>query len=516
MAVTIKLSFPAGRYHATPWGRHVNEGVPEWPPSPWRLLRALVAVWRRTCPSLSQERVQELLTALVHAPVFMLPPHRVAHTRHYMPWEKKGPADRTLVFDTFVSIPRDEALLLGWPEAELTPDQFCTLETLLGNLTWLGRAESWVNAEVTNDQPSWNCHPAPDSEINPTPVYCPDPSTAFGDEHYPTLDGKTRLQGKILPEEFLFDCPRWHLCLDTQIMHTRKWPTVPGARWVNYTRPVESVIAPAKRKSRHREEYTVAQVLLDGPVLPLATETVRVAEALRRAVMSQFRSWCNRHPDRAEEYRRIDSPEDFASPTLSGKDGMGRILCSCAHALYLPTPSGEDRRHIRNVTLFSRQGFSEGEIAALSAVRWLNLEHENKLRVQVVGLGRRSDFTNHLFQTASVMCSVTPFLGPAHIGQRGRERYMRKAIRREWRRLSEQDPAFRGVELVEIASLSLDDRAWSGRPLPFHFRRIRSKHLGEKHRPSGIYKLTFSQPIPGPLSLGYASHFGLGLMAAIE
>jgi len=39
----IELRFPAGRYHATPWGSHVNEGAVEWPPSPWRLLRALIA-----------------------------------------------------------------------------------------------------------------------------------------------------------------------------------------------------------------------------------------------------------------------------------------------------------------------------------------------------------------------------------------------------------------------------------------------------------------------------------------
>lgn len=40
---TLKLRFPGGRYHATPWGHHVNEGLIEWPPSPWRLLRALIA-----------------------------------------------------------------------------------------------------------------------------------------------------------------------------------------------------------------------------------------------------------------------------------------------------------------------------------------------------------------------------------------------------------------------------------------------------------------------------------------
>ena len=31
MPVNLKLTFPSGRYHATPWGRHVNEGAPEWP-----------------------------------------------------------------------------------------------------------------------------------------------------------------------------------------------------------------------------------------------------------------------------------------------------------------------------------------------------------------------------------------------------------------------------------------------------------------------------------------------------
>ena len=36
----IEIHSPAGRFHATPWGRHVNEGAVEWPPSPWRFLRA--------------------------------------------------------------------------------------------------------------------------------------------------------------------------------------------------------------------------------------------------------------------------------------------------------------------------------------------------------------------------------------------------------------------------------------------------------------------------------------------
>src|SRR5438046_1496927 len=121
MPVTIKLTFAAGRYHSTPWGRHVNEGVPEWPPSPWRLLRALVAVWKRTCPDFSEAQVCRILAPLAQPPRFRLPLHRIAHLRHYMPWEKKGPADRTLVFDTFVSVSRRDRLFIGWPDAELSP-----------------------------------------------------------------------------------------------------------------------------------------------------------------------------------------------------------------------------------------------------------------------------------------------------------------------------------------------------------------------------------------------------------
>src|SRR5579883_41970 len=239
MAIVIKLTFPGGRYHATPWGRHVNEGVPEWPPSPWRLLRAFVAVWKRTCASVSEEQVKRILVALAGPPRFSLPPYRVAHTRHYMPWEKKGPADRTLVFDTFVSVGRDDPLYVRWPDASLSVDDEACFRRLTGNLSSLGRAEGWVQAEVVSFpedlEPVWNCEPATSGEL--VPVLCPDPDTAFTHDHYPTHDLKKLKKGQVNPKEFLFDCPRWHLCLDTQTIHAERWPRVPGALWVNYAMP---------------------------------------------------------------------------------------------------------------------------------------------------------------------------------------------------------------------------------------------------------------------------------------
>ena len=48
---TIQLTFPWGRYYAHPWGINPTRlREPEWPPSPWRLLRALVSAWFRAHP----------------------------------------------------------------------------------------------------------------------------------------------------------------------------------------------------------------------------------------------------------------------------------------------------------------------------------------------------------------------------------------------------------------------------------------------------------------------------------
>jgi len=42
MALIIQQQFPLGRFHATRWNQGAfGDAYGEWPPSPWRLLRAL-------------------------------------------------------------------------------------------------------------------------------------------------------------------------------------------------------------------------------------------------------------------------------------------------------------------------------------------------------------------------------------------------------------------------------------------------------------------------------------------
>lgn len=521
MPVTIQLTFPSGRYHATPWGRHVNEGVPEWPPSPWRFLRALVAVWRRNCRHLSEDQVKRVLEQLVAPPRFKLPAHRVAHTRHYMPWEKKGPQDRTLVYDTFVSVGRNDPLYVGWSDANLGSKEENCLCQLVGNLNVLGRSEAWVEAVVaslsdslTSDE--WNCVPAPDADPDPLPILCPDPASCFGGEHYPTCDPTKLAKGKVDPTQFLFDCPRWHLCLDTETIHEARWQAVPGAKWVNYTRPEERSSPKINAMRDHHAKPTVARFMIDGPVLPPVTDTLRVAEAFRRAAMGSFGRWCSRHQDEAQGYRRSGVTTRFASPVLSGKDQQGLLLIGQRHAHYLPQVLEVDPRRIGYVTVFARGGFDRADVAAMASLQELKGPSVDALRVRLVALGQQSYVGQSLYGPSSVWCSVTPFLGHSDIGERGKSRFLRKGIRREWRRLAEQVSEFRNVELRETVELSPEEIHPGNAPQAHDFRRARMKDGGrEAYRAAGMFRLVFSEPITGPLCLGYASHFGMGLFAPV-
>ena len=149
MSISIALSFPSGRFHATAWGRHVNEAAPDWPPAPWRLLRALVAVWKRTLASdpLVNQYLPSALAKLTDPPLYKLPPATLAHTRHYLTQKVKGDA-KNVVFDGFVAVSPAAEVGVRWPKAQLSPNEQEALERVLARLNYLGRAEAWCAARL--------------------------------------------------------------------------------------------------------------------------------------------------------------------------------------------------------------------------------------------------------------------------------------------------------------------------------------------------------------------------------
>ena len=67
--VALAFRFDLGRYHASRWGTHVNEAAVEWPPSPWRILRALYAAGRTNARlAAHQEQLDAALALLAQGP----------------------------------------------------------------------------------------------------------------------------------------------------------------------------------------------------------------------------------------------------------------------------------------------------------------------------------------------------------------------------------------------------------------------------------------------------------------
>ncbi|HVC98473.1 MAG TPA: type I-U CRISPR-associated protein Csb2, partial [Pirellulales bacterium] len=350
----IVLQFPAGRFHATPWGRHVNEGVAEWPPSPWRLLRSLVAVWKRKLDErVSDTDMKELLASLTLPPEFHLPNAATGHTRHYMPWFKKGPGDKTKVFDAFVVLERDAPVKLRWRDVYLSEPQRALLQVLVENLGWLGRAESWCEARLLDDVDAAmfepNCSPLEDDanprRQEPVRVLCADPGLAFGNEHTPKIihtEGKGK--NKMETRTPLYD-PDWHLCMETLALHEQRWSDPPGSHWVTYGRESDCFkvgYARHVRSPRWTAQFQVARFAIDSTVLPLVQETLLIAEWARRGLQK--------------------------TSTFYGKDAHGKPAKGHRHAYYLPTDEDGDGR-LDHLTIVSETPFTPEELRSLDRLK---------------------------------------------------------------------------------------------------------------------------------------------------
>lgn len=525
----LALRFTAGRFHATPWGRHVNEGAPEWPPSPWRLLRSLIATWKRKLDGdVSLHQMHDLLGQLLEPPEFVLPSASTGHSRHYMPWFKKGP---TMVFDAFVALPKEVETCALWPSRSLTPGQMSTLTLLAEHLQFLGRAESWCNARVLSAgevealQPRINSKPVdgarlPGEEL--VRVLCPDPDRALANDAF-TVSRERKRKGKVemTPEKVVTYDPDWHLAAETLWLHDQRWSDPPGSRWVTYARPSDCFrVSPIRQTlKRERPHPQVARFALDSTVLPLATDTLPVAEAVRRNLMGLF-GRINPAPDGAKG----------RSAVFSGKDEEGQVSKGHGHAYFLPTDEDRDGR-LDHLTVVSDEGFGTGELRALDRLLKIKTAEREAsghiLRVVLLGLGRLDDYRAGPVGRATVWESATPFIVTRHLKKRGqkrddpglwndREGFIATVLREELARLIQRRRDLAGILATSVGIEPMHEggafrcgaRGWR----PIEFRRFRQKRSDDGgRRMAGTFRLVFPGAVRGPIALGHSAHYGMGL-----
>lgn len=517
--IAIKITFPAGRWHATAWGTHVNEGVPEWPPCPWRLVRALLAAWfwKDRRDEIVLRSLLEKLAAV--APDYLLPEAAAAHTRHYMPVVEGKKETKTKIFDTFVHVSEGQALWIRW-NVELGTDEQALLARLLSSFSYLGRAESLVEASLADpvaDLPrlvsaSWT-RPAASSSLRdgePIRLLAPQEPAAYvawaTSQSEPAAKGK-KPKGKkktaTLPAT-LYDT----LQLDTADWKKDGWNLPPGARWLDYLRPRDAFkLAPASRPRAVRTATlpTVARFALTAKVPPGITQSLSLAERFHQSLCKHL--------------------DGVASPALTGVDASGQPLTGNAHAYFLP--ECDHHGYVQHVTVHAPLGFSPEDSRALSRLRkvWSIEGKGAEIDVILLATGQAADFdpSSPYFRPSRIWRSLTPFVPVRHA----------KATRTGLAKIdptnglqigSPEHDCLRLLSLVApdakpIRVQNLGARLSVGaRSIPaLDYQRQRRNGGGTRSDHRGFaLEIEFPEPTAMPFGLGYAAHFGLGLFAPVH
>ncbi|KOV81771.1 type I-U CRISPR-associated protein Csb2 [Nocardia sp. NRRL S-836] len=467
MATTLVVRFILGRYHATPWGSHVNEGAVELPPSPWRLLRALYATWKTRLPHhLDDTTVHGLLTALATPPTYFVPPHQVSHTRHYYPDTKHrtGAASTDRTLDAFAVLDPDAELAIRW-NTTLTEEQHKALTQLAEALPYLGRADSLCDARVDPDwQPTTDHHVSsacdisdfiPDS-MDTISLLCPDPDVPLDFEQLLARPVDIRA-GKLL-------YPR----STKLIAYLQSHPIAPAT---------PTALAPTSSP----EPVTTLRFAVLDPQAPSITDTVVLTSRLRATAIKAL----DNHPQ-----LRL----------FAGKNDAGGHLENHQHPHYLALPDKSGRA--AELAIWIPQGCAEDVVALLhKEVRRLygppGAPGPDTTRITLTGYGTADNLLPEYTRPSRTWISTTPFLPTGHL-KKDWHWFVRNRIIKEL--------AYRGHPQPSTVELLQDPQ--------FRFTTHRPGQKRHHGAPPAWVRITFPQPTHGPIALGDLSHFGLGLFQA--
>ncbi|MEM9218126.1 MAG: type I-U CRISPR-associated protein Csb2 [Cyanobacteria bacterium P01_F01_bin.150] len=537
MGVGITVRFLAGRYHATPWDHQVNEGVVEWPPSPWRLLRALVFAYHQLPDPPERDAMNQLMTQLAEEqPSYVLPSYTTAHTRHYMPIRKEGKNKTTRVFDTFLVFEREARspldnppeLKVCWPGVELTDPNRALLQRLCQRVSYLGRAEAWADLEVSDTcsgEDKFTAYPV-QADANSMDSNAPD-TDGNGDrdriEVLVPLDnnrlGEFRAALAVLPKpkrgkakwtapETILDA----LELNITDLHKQGWNGIPGSRWVPYAMATSTPVTQYSMPEPPRPNF--ARYALVSSVLPKLTKAVSVGDRFHRALQSQL-----------NHIEKNSTDPVFSGLDYGRKDAEGKFLRieGHRHAYYLPDKVTDGR--ISQVIVYAESGFSKKAVQALARLRkvWSKESRDGTLQTVLLSVGQLDNYRasdSPIIQGKKrVWKSLTPLVLPRHpkVNRRGEPKIDPET---QWQIDGPEDQVCRmlnqlGRDRPGKVEVLKGEKISGFYPTQFQTRRYRGGGRFGSSRGYNI-RLEFDADQSGPIALGYGSHFGLGLFLPLD
>lgn len=502
MRVVLRQEFPLGRFHATPWRVNpFDDPHGEWPPSPWRLVRAVTARWYQwarqadTEPSITElELLQAAFCESTYA--FHLPedarkgiPLRQYHPTEFgwRPAEKKKAATRSygtsLVQDNYWCVTPEAPVWWVIESTSWTPGLLSTLEQCLVRMTYFGRAETFTRVRLAGSQ-----------EVVPEPN-C-------------TL-GEGRASGAVPVLTPLSIATRADIERTTDAPETAKRAVPPGARVLYALRPPRPTARERRRTPPHLPSCRLIQFALGWNVSPEPRAIVRLTSRFRGAVLRELLGL--KTGNAAATWTKIGRNVRESIADMVGKDADNQPLKGHRHTEFLVW--GDAGQPTRLVVWRGSRAFDADEqaailLAASRDVSWAAAgSGENEWKVRLIPLDRDVPSPPGFDGEASVLWeSVTPYVPPRHHLRGGKEREGESMVDQIQREL-----ARRGVaEAVEVELVG--PPAWVSVHVP---RREANKRAFVGDRRGQAVRLCFPSPVSGPIRLGHSSSFGLGLFRPV-
>lgn len=514
--VQVHIRYVTGQVRATPWNVARNSGETEWPPAPWRLARAALAMWHLRRPHLDSAAVERVVRVLASPPEYRTPPAAESQTRHYMPQSTRrsdGGGGTALSLEPMRTIDPDSPVVVHWGSTGLCAEDVAVLRELVGALTYLGRSESAVSARLVLPEDTDWVTPHEDGEWW-APGAGGTHTLLCGDE------GVTRAELEVDPTT---------MRNKDKVLHPQ------GARWIPYVREGSQVLGGKAPAVVLEQQVTAVRWRLHSVPAMRAVSGVLATEGLRRAALGaalgpERELLLAGGPDaqRARELLRGKRVDDqpmrdhlhaswwwMAEPLAGGVPGEGVLPPRAAQVrdvvLWMPTGlplvGGRGGRSILSSLAGLTRTAAESEHAPTGYVQ---------AQAQVVAVGPVAQVAPELVGASATWRTYTPYLPTRH-RKAGRdddlEAFLLADLRREidyrsavWEALGTPAPV--PVAVTVHAGPSEQEAVRS-------YRRYRWSERMGRRRDGFDLTVSLEAPCAGPLSLGALSHFGMGQLRPV-
>ena len=468
----IKISLTLNQYHGNAWHHAHCEGLIDWPPAPWRILRAIVAGSYNV--NFSQEQ-QVILKQVVWkmaqvSPSYYLPPTAYLQWRSPRPQVQKDAsiAPGKILYCACLLVPEDDSAIYCNYNVDCSEEEWKILQQVMQGITYLGRRESPAIWELVKDMPQANAYPDPNG-----------------------------LRVVASPSSSVTEDELWN-CLNlsaADVFQQRKQAVFPGVEQTTY-KLEPSLFDSASDRQRIFPKRVLLSV--ESTYKVSVSESIALCEALHQRLTKS-------HPELI----------------FTGMD-IGVKSDSHNHAFITPI-SDRTRRWIEYIELYAYPGFLPSAINAIANIKPVKL---NQLVSFVLTDFSESSEQHNCWESISPM-----FLSRYPVRRDGRARFIpgtsyqkdcaeHQALKYlkflphlelNGEQTFEEFPAGLGMkidgELIAVCKCEV----WVGA----------GKMLNGKHGKLSLEKgfrvrIQFTRPVSSPISLGYRCHYGFGSLAPVR